>query len=154
MGKRIMLAYGSETGNTEAGARLIARRLEELGHAVTMAKAPDVGVDIFDGPYDAWLLGASTWGADQNEVAQDFQPFYDAMVGVAFNGKPVAVFGSGDIGYGQENFARAVDYVQSRATAHGARLLTPSLKWNQQPDEERAAIIAWAEAVSAALGLV
>lgn len=146
----VLIVYGSETGHTKTGAELIARELQGKGHQVTLEQVPDVNVEVFDRPgVDAFLLGVSTWGAVEDEVQQDFEPFYEAMADADLSGRKLAVFGSGDKGY--EHFARAVDYVDTRARERGAALLTEPLKWHLEPEDAATAIRAWAGTIAAAL---
>ena len=58
---KILIVYGSSTGNTENIARLITRGLSDAGHDVTLENAADVKAAGLAKGYDAVLMGASVW---------------------------------------------------------------------------------------------
>lgn len=140
---KALIVFGSETGNTQAGAEMIAEVLGSKGIEVELRDVRDVGVDVLAGPYDLILLGVSTWGAIDEEAQQDFLSFYEDMARTALDGKRMAVFGSGDQGY--DRFAKAVDFVEKRAREQCAQIVAPSLKYHLHPKDSAAEIRAWAE---------
>ena len=94
MAKALVL-FGSTTGNTESVAEYVAKALEGEGMSVDVlnaAKASPAG--LADG-YDLVLMGCSTWGDDEIELQEDFQPIFDEMEKANLKGKKVAVFGCG-----------------------------------------------------------
>jgi hypothetical protein len=45
--------------------------------------------------FDLYLLGSSTWGEDEIELQEDFEPFYESVNGdLNLSGKKFAVFGA------------------------------------------------------------
>ena len=76
---KVLIVFGSSTGNTEG----IAQKLEEIiaaaGHDVTLKNAADVDADGLAEGYDAVLLGCSAWGDDELELQDDFIPLYENM---------------------------------------------------------------------------
>ena len=140
---RALIVFGSETGNTQAGAEMIAEVLGSKGVEVELRDVCEVGVDVLAGPHDLILLGVSTWGAIDEEVQQDFLSFYEDMASTSLKGRRMAVFGSGDQGY--DRFAKAVDFVEKRAREQGAQIVAPSLKYHLQAKDSAAEIKAWAE---------
>ena len=81
---KVLIVFGSSTGNTEG----IAQKLEEIiaaaGHEVTLKNAADVDAAGLAEGYDAVLLGCSAWGDDELELQDDFIPLYENMEGMAF----------------------------------------------------------------------
>lgn len=146
---RALIVFGSETGNTQAGAEMIAQVLGARGIEVELRNVRDTGVDVFAGPYDLILLGVSTWGAIDEEVQQDFESFYEDMARMTIRDKRVAVFGSGDQGY--DHFAKAVEFVEKRAREQGAEIVAPGLKYHLHPKDSAAEIKAWAEGLAKAV---
>lgn len=146
---KALIVFGSETGNTKAGADMIAQVLEGKGVKVEIQDVREVNADILSGSYDLAILGVSTWGAIDEEVQQDFESFYAGMADIDLNGKRVAVFGSGDQGY--EKFAKAVDFVEQRARNQGAELVTTSLKYHLHPKDSAERVKAWAKELAGKL---
>jgi flavodoxin short chain len=144
---RILVIYGSETGNTKGAAEMIGDVLRERGLNVELRDVCDTDVSAMNEDFALYLLGVSTWGADDDEVTEDFKNFYADMVTTDFSGKRVAVFGSGDTGY--ENFCKAVDYVLERARERGADIVLDGLKFNLAPAASAEAIRDWALQVAA-----
>ncbi|CAH0533893.1 Flavodoxin [Vibrio stylophorae] len=88
--------FGSDTGNTEAVAKMIQK---ELGQHM---------VDVFDianasqeqlNDFDLLLLGIPTWY--YGEAQCDWDDFFPQLEGIDFSTKLVAIFGCGD----QEDYA-------------------------------------------------
>jgi len=93
------------------------------------------GVDLLEKDYDLYLLGCSTWGEDEIELQDDFQPFFQEMAApLTLDGKCYAVFGCGDSSY--TYFCGAVDEIETRVQKLGAALVTPSLRIDGEPEEE------------------
>ena len=84
---KVLIVFGSSTGNTEG----IAQKLEEIiaaaGHDVTLKNAADVDADGLAEGYDAVLLGCSAWGDDELELQDDFIPLYENMDAIEAKGK-------------------------------------------------------------------
>lgn len=144
---KALIVFGSETGNTKAGADLIAKVLEDQGVTVEIQDVREVNADVLSRPYDLAILGVSTWGAIDEEVQQDFESFYDGMAEIDLHGRRLAVFGSGDQGY--DKFAKAVDFVEQRARKQGAEVVTTSLKYHLHPKDSAERVKAWAEKLAA-----
>lgn len=146
---KVLIVYGSETGNTKAAADMIAAILTAKGHAVTVRDVVDTTIDALKEPFDLYLLGVSTWGAVADEVTEDYKPFHEAMKTTDLAGRKIAVFGCGDKGY--ENFCKAVDYTAERAKNRGATLVGERLKINLDPRTSAEAIRTWAERLAGTL---
>jgi len=142
---KVLIVYGSTTGNTEDVADTIGKVLERNGNNVEVRNAADVAVnDMADG-FDAVFLGSSTWGDDSIELQDDFIPVYENLDAAGLKGRKVAVFGCGDSSY--EYFCGAVDAIEEKSEELGASLLGDSLKIDGDPDMDE--VTTWAETVMA-----
>ncbi len=94
--KTVGLFFGSETGNTENAASMIAA---ELGDGnVEVYNIADCDASSL-ASYDNIILGCSTWGF--GELQSDWENFLPGFDSVDLTGKTVALFGLGD----QVNYA-------------------------------------------------
>jgi flavodoxin I len=115
--KKIGLFWGSETGNTEQAAGLIA---EAIGYDyVDSYNIRDVSGDTL-AEYDALIIGVSTWGA--GELQDDWYNFYGKLDSIDFSGKTVAFFGLGDqLSYG-DYYLDAMGILYEKFIERGARV--------------------------------
>ncbi|WP_319584202.1 flavodoxin [uncultured Pseudodesulfovibrio sp.] len=137
---KVLIVYGSTTGNTESVADAIGKFLVSNGSEVVARNAADVAVEDMADGFDAVLLGCSTWGDDSIELQDDFIPVFDDLDKAGLNGKKVGVFGCGDSSY--EYFCGAVDAIEEKAEELGAVLLGDTLKIDGDPD--MGDVTAWA----------
>jgi flavodoxin short chain len=143
--KKALIVYGSSTGNTEFVAETIESFLSEDGYEVTLTDVSNTDIDIFDNSYDIYLLGCSTWGEDEIELQEDFEPFYEDMTGsLSLKKKSLAVFGCGDSAY--TYFCGAVDLLEERVRKLGGSLVCDSLRIDGEPEEEQ--INEWVQGVT------
>lgn len=90
------LFFGSDTGNTEAVAKMIQKQLgKKLVHVQDIAKSSKEDIDNFD----LLLIGIPTWY--YGEAQCDWDDFFPELEGIDFSTKLVAIFGCGD----QEDYA-------------------------------------------------
>ncbi len=90
------LFFGSDTGNTEAVAKMIQKKLGEKMVAVKdIAKSSKEEIDEFS----LLLLGIPTWY--YGEAQCDWDDFFPELEQIDFTDKLVAIFGCGD----QEDYA-------------------------------------------------
>lgn len=130
-----LIIYGSSTGNTEFTAETIDAALTEQGYQVTTMDVSHAGVELLEKDYSLYLLGCSTWGEDEIELQEDFEPFFQEMNSpLSLVSKHYAVFGCGDSSY--TYFCGAVDEIESRVEKLGASLVAPSLRIDGEPEEE------------------
>ena len=142
--KTALIVYGSSTGNTEFTAETIESHLSHNAYEVTLLDVKDADVSELKNAYDLYLLGCSTWGEEEIELQEDFEPFYNDMnPPIDLNGSSFAVFGCGDSSY--TYFCGAVDEIEARLSALGANLVTESLRIDGEPEEDE--IQGWAEDV-------
>lgn len=140
---KVLIVYGSTTGNTESVSDAIGKFLEKNGLNVEIRNAADVVVENMADGFDAVFLGSSTWGDDEIELQDDFVQVYDNLDKAGLGGRKVAVFGCGDSSY--EHFCGAVDALEERAEALGADIVGDPLKIDGDPDLNEAT--AWAETI-------
>jgi len=129
---KVILIYGSTTGNTETLSEGVVEGLKQGGVEVTVKDVTEVNVNELT-QYDLIVLGCSSWGTggeDKNEMLQeDFRDFYHEMDDISLNGLKAAVFGPGDSEmWGEEEFCKAVDYIEEKLIERGADLITKSFK--------------------------
>lgn len=120
----IAVVYASTTGNCADVAEMIA---SDLGGTIV-----DAVVEVGDttpsalAAYDGLVVGAPTWntGADVERSGTDWDNFlYEELDKVSFEGKSVAVFGTGDsVSYG-DYFADAIAELHGRFEARGAKMV-------------------------------
>ena len=132
---KAIIVYGSETGNTESVAEVIAAALEDANFKITLKEVTQASVDELAG-YDLILLGSSTWGDEEKELQADMVDFYDDLEGADLSGKPTAAFGCGDSDY--THFCGAVDLLEERLEQIGATLLDEGLRIDGDPDDDDA----------------
>jgi flavodoxin short chain len=132
---RAIVVYGSETGNTETVAAVIAAVLENADFGVTLKEVPEASVGELAN-YDLILLGSSTWGDEEKELQADMVDFYDDLESADLSGKPAAAFGCGDSDY--THFCGAVDLLEERLEQVGATLLDEGLRIDGDPDNDDA----------------
>lgn len=146
---KILMVFGSETGNTENLAHLIEKRLADAGHSVTVQNAASAKAENLADGYDAVLLGASCWGDDSIELQADFDSFFAQADKMGLSGKKVAAFASGDQSY--QYFCGAVDVVEEKAKELGAEIITEGLRIEGDGSGEEVAIGNYVSAVLAGL---
>ncbi len=146
---KALIIYGSSTGNTEFTAETIESALSEKGYDVTLADVSKTDVDMLKEKYDLYLLGSSTWGEDEIEFQEDFQPFYEEMASsqTPMDGKSFAIFGCGDSSY--TYFCGAVDVLEDWVQKSGATLVCKGLRIDGEPEE--AEINEWTQEVTNAV---
>ncbi len=146
---KILVVYGSTTGNTEWTAKEVAKLLGEAGHETTVKNVTDVKADGLCQGYDLVAFGASTWGTDELEFQEDFTPFFENFDKLGANGVKTAVFGCGDDSY--EYYCGAVDAMADKLAELGSTVVGGKLKINGDPEEASADIEAWAKSVAGAI---
>jgi flavodoxin short chain len=136
---KILIVYGSTTGNTEMVAEQIANNLK--------AEEPEVQ-DVLDtepqdlGRAPILLVGASTW--DDGLLQQDFREFLQDL-DVDLSQTRVAIFALGDTSY--PKFCQSAAILKEKFTALGAKLMSEPLKIDGFPDDpdNQESIDTWCE---------
>jgi flavodoxin short chain len=146
---KILIVYGSTTGNTEWVAGELAKQFKAAGHEVNSKKAGDVQAAGLCQGYDLAAFGSSTWGQDEIELQEDFAALFEAFDQIGASGVKTAVFGCGDQDY--TFFCGAVDAIADKLKALGSSVVGDKLKINADPGDSAAAIKAWGENILEAL---
>lgn len=141
-----LIIYGSTTGNTEMVANRIGEVLTSKGVSATVKDVTEAAVSELGNGYDLTILGVSTWGDEEIEFQEDFEPFFQEMDGANLKDKKVALFGCGDSSY--DYFCGAVDELEGKMEALQANVVNISLRIDGDPDEVEAEIVEWAEEVA------
>lgn len=112
---KIGLFYGTQTGNTQAVAELIQTEFGGEG-VIDLLDISNADTDDFE-RYDCLIIGCPTWNI--GELQSDWEGFYDELDAIAFNGKKVAYFGTGDqVGYA-DNFQDAMGILEAKISSLG-----------------------------------
>jgi flavodoxin, short chain len=140
---KVLIVFGSSTGNTDS----IARKLEELvsagGHEVTLRNAADASAENLADGFDAVLFGCSAWGMEELEMQDDFAALFEGFDRMNLKGRKVAAFASGDMEY--EHFCGAVPVIEARAKELGATIIADGLKMEGDASNDPEAIASFAE---------
>lgn len=129
---KVLVVFGSTTGNTESVADEIGKVFQKGGHEVEVKNVADITVSGMAEGYDDVLLGCSTWGDEDIELQDDFEEAFDSLDQAGLSGKKVGVFGCGDSSY--PHFCGAVDVLEKKAGELGADLPYEVLKIDGEPD--------------------
>jgi flavodoxin I len=125
MAAKVVLIFGSTTGNTKMLSEHVAAGLERGMAKVTVKNVTEASVDEL-ADYDAIIFGCSTWG--EGDLQDDFVDFHEAMEGVSLEGKKAAVFGPGDSEEYPDSFCMAVDILEERLRKCGAEIVAEGFK--------------------------
>ncbi|WP_120463552.1 flavodoxin [Paenibacillus aceti] len=128
---KIVIVYASLTGNTEEMAELIAEGIRSTGATADLKMVEDSNAVLLQ-EYDAYLLGAYTWG--DGEIPDEFEDFLDEMKELDLQGTRSAVFGSGDTAY--HLYCGAVDELEEQLKEFGALVVQEGLKVEFGPSAE------------------
>lgn len=146
---KALIVYGSTTGNTETVAGRIEDVMSQKGFSVTLKNVIDAKVEELGNGYDVTLLGASTWGEDDIEFQEDFEPFFEQLDRAKIKDKKVALFGCGDSSY--EYFCGAVDELENKMGELEANVVNMSLRIDGDPENVDSEVVEWAEEVAASV---
>ena len=146
---KVLIVYGSTTGNTVSIAEALARQIDNAGHNATLINAADASAEGLCDGYDAVLLGCSAWGTDTIELQDDFQPLFDDLDKTGIKGKKAAAFASGDSSF--EFFCGAVDAIEDALKGLGVELMEDGLKVEGDYSGSSDDVDAWGERIIAAL---
>lgn len=109
------IIFGSTTGMTEDVAKKIASQLNISKEDVyeIAAITPEIIA-----PYDALLLGSSTWGS--GELQDDWYDGVEVLKKSDLNGKKISFFGTGDSYSYSDTFCDALGLIYSEIESSGA----------------------------------
>ncbi|WP_434355946.1 flavodoxin FldA [Parasalinivibrio latis] len=112
------LFFGSDTGNTEAVAKMIQKQLgKKMVHVQDIAKSSKEDIDNFD----LLLLGIPTWYYGESQC--DWDDFFPELEKIDFSTKLVALFGCGDQEDYAEYFCDAMGTLRDIIEAKGATIV-------------------------------
>ncbi len=112
---KILIGYGSNTGNTAYVAEVISFALAE--HKVTVQNIKTINIETFR-DYDLLIFGTSTWS--NGEVQKDWKDSLSKFNKDILSGKLVALFGLGDSVMFPEQFANGVREIYDSVVNNGA----------------------------------
>lgn len=141
----VRIIFGSETGNTESIAEMVAEQIKAAGHNVACESAANVNAGGLAEGYDCVLMGVSIWGTDTIELQSDFAEYEGEFESMGLAGKKVAAFASGDSSF--EFFCGGVDYIEEQFRACGAEIIEEGLRVEGDASGSKEDVIAWAESV-------
>ncbi|MGD9638910.1 MAG: flavodoxin [Alphaproteobacteria bacterium] len=145
---KILIVYGSTTGNTETVSQkieaLLAKDYDVVLQNVSETKPRNLAEN-----YDVLLFGSSTWGADDIEFQQDFSDFFEDFNLIGINGKKVAAFGCGDSSF--EYFCGAVDAIEEKTKDLGGNVIVSGLKIDGDPEDFENEIQDWVKQLKSKL---
>ncbi|MGL4352868.1 MAG: flavodoxin FldA [Aeromonas popoffii] len=112
------LFFGSDTGNTEAVAKMIQKELgKQLIEVRDIAKSSKADIDSFD----LLMFGIPTWY--YGEAQADWDDFFPELEEIDFTNKLVAIFGCGDQEDYAEYFLDAMGTLRDIVEAKGAIII-------------------------------
>lgn len=136
---KVLIVYGSTTGNTEAVAQMIETH---IAHDVNVVDVSEVSTEAIK-EVDLVIFGASTW--DLGGIQEDFEAFMKQHFSAnLLEGKNVAVFGCGDSESYPDDFALATNQIVEEAKKHGANIIGEALKVDGDIEDNEEAIIEFA----------
>lgn len=144
---KVIIVYGSTTGNTETLAKSVEKGLKSSGINVLVKSARETNPgELMD--CDGIILGCSTWG--DGELQDDFIPFEKGMEKIKLEGKKTACFGPGDSNI-YPQFCKAVDILEEKLKKCGAKIVVGSLKIDGEVEPHLEETENWGRKISQAL---
>ncbi len=115
---KVLVIYGSSTGNTESAAKTIA--LQMSGHEVECIDVSNVSKSDFES-VSVLILGTSTWG--YGELQDDWDSAIDTLKTSDLSGKKVALFGCGDSSSYPDTFVDGMSFLKEAVEAAGGSII-------------------------------
>ena len=115
---KVLVIYGSTTGNTESAAKTIAQQLS--GHEVECMDVSNVSKADYESA-SVLILGTSTWGF--GDLQDDWDSAIDTLKSAGLSGKKVALFGCGDSSSYPDTFVDGMSYLKEASVEAGASLI-------------------------------
>lgn len=136
--ENVTILYGSESGNTERVAEILASTLQKKGIKTIVKSVLEDGILEAIKSSKALLLGASTW--DHGQPQEDFKAWMNGFDASLLKGKEVGVFATGDKEGFPEAFCGAADVIRQFASTHGGIMVGEPLRIGGDADEYRESI--------------
>jgi flavodoxin I len=129
---KILVLFGTLTGNTEIVANQIYTALKTINTNVTLKNVIQTKAQDLE-EADFIIAGASTW--DDGMIQVDFGTFLEEIANEQpeLKNKKIAIFALGDSGYPQ--FCTAADVLEEQFAKYGLQPVTETLKLDGFPDE-------------------
>lgn len=142
---KVLIVYGSTTGNTEALAEILGRLIQEAGHETTLLNAADASAPGLCDGWDMILFGCSAWGDDEIILQDDFDALFQQFDLINAKGHKGACFATGDSNF--TYFCGAVDVIEAALERLGADVVVEGLKIDGQAQSDQPEIQEWTKAV-------
>ena len=142
---KILIIYGSSTGNTENVAESVKEALGSCGLEVRLKNVKDTQPGELK-EYETIILGSSTWG--MGELQDDFVAFEQGLKKINLDRKKGAVFGCGDSIMYPDTFCEAVHILEKRLKSCGARIIADSLKIDGEIESSQKRAQDWAKKIA------
>ncbi len=130
---QVMIVYASLTGNTRAGAEIVADSFKELAVDVELVQSYDADPYDFEDA-DICVVGTYTYGTDA-DLPDEIVDFYEELEDIDLTGKISGVFGSGDTFY-VGKYCLCVDDFEEQFKKTGAIKGSDGVKYNLDPDQD------------------
>lgn len=129
----ILMAYASQSGNTEVITDIIAQQFTNLGHDVTIKSFDFEIVDVTTlKEFDAVLAGTYTW--DDGDLPYEVEDFYIDLEDADITNLIFGVYGSADSCY--DTYGAAIDLVAEHMNNLGAHVIEERLKIDRVPGKK------------------
>jgi flavodoxin I len=116
---KIGLFYGTNTGNTETVAELLAQKMEAVGFEVDVHDMASASVSDFDN-YENIIMACPTW--NDGELQDDWDAVMPDLEAYNFAGKKVGFLGLGDADGYPDNFVDALGTLAAPVKATGGTI--------------------------------
>ncbi|MBD3362221.1 flavodoxin [Candidatus Dojkabacteria bacterium] len=134
MEKKVLIIYGSTTGNTQMCSQYVKEGLEEAGISnITVKNVLDAQIKDLD-EYEYIIFGCSTW--DLGALQYDFEPFHEELSDYDLATKKVAVFGCGDEAY-EDSYCAAIHTIEDTIKKQGGHIIYKNLPINSDFTDEK-----------------
>ena len=130
---KVLIIFGSTTGNTESVSERIKSKLEEAGHEVMMKNAMEATPEDIPG-YEVYVWGSSTW--NDGELQDDFVELHMQLEDEppVLTGTKFAAYGCGESVY--ERFCGAVGILEKSLSDWGSEKVVDGLMIDGYPEED------------------
>lgn len=147
---KILIAFGTLTGNTEEVSKSLRDFLTEQKHLVTLVDQSDIKISELS-QFELIILGASTWGDGElgaNPITEDFVERFEKEFEPSKDIK-FAIFGLGDSSY--EHFCGVVDLLEDTLIKNNCKIIKPSLKLEGLPENNLEIAQEWAKNITSSI---
>lgn len=139
---KILIIYGTTTGNTEVVAQKVADQLRMAKQTVDLENVTEIIPEKLN-EYEIIFFGSSTW--DDGQLQSDVAEFVEKcqIKNITLANKKLAIFALGDSGY--PHFCASAELLANAFSQ--AQLLNPTLKLDGFPDfpENQSNIDSWVQ---------